>query len=157
MRRLLMLVVMSLAVALTFHELSHASHYSVTGRSNYAKLILYELSYALSDGYGPGGTGSEGEGLCELSETYAYSFENYIRKNSLGLAEYDKGTGPSFFFADYTKVLTAIMTENVLTPGQVFSCITQDTGNMDTLLNNLCATYPSKATTINELMSTYGL
>lgn len=29
--------------------------------------------------------------------------------------------------------------------------------NMDTLLNNLCATYPSKATAINELMSTYGL
>ena len=56
-----------------------------------------------------------------------------------------------------TAGIAGILTGGILTPGQVFSCITQDTGNMDTLLNNLCATYPAKATTINELMSTYGL
>ena len=143
--------------ALTFHELSHASHYSVTGRSNYAKLILYELSYALSDDYGPGGTGSEGEGLCELSETYAYSIQNYINRTMFGITNL-VGTNEAYcFFHKYTLTLSAILCDGILTPGQVFTCITSSTGNMDTLLDDLCAAYTAKSTALENIMSSYGL
>ena len=140
--------------AVTFHELSHASHFTSIGEWNYGKLIWYEMTHGNNKHlYGVGGTGSEGEGYCEVSETYAFSIENFVRHRLLGVFNPERGQTSYYFFADYVKVLSRILIDGTLSPAEVFSCLTQDIKSMDSLLECLCNRYPSKASTIQKIMS----
>ncbi|MBO4571685.1 MAG: hypothetical protein J5699_07150 [Bacteroidales bacterium] len=143
--------------AVTFHELSHASHFTSIGEWNYGKLIWYEMTHGNNEHlYGVGGTGTEGEGYCEVSETYAFSIENYVRSRVLDNQE-RMGQSSHYFFGDYVKVLSQLLIDRTLSPNEVFSCLTPDIQSMDSLLEGLCIRYPSKASAIESEMSKYAL
>lgn len=137
------------------HELVHAAHFSVMGEINYGKLMLYEIANFVDSGdmYGNGTSGTEGEKLCELAETCAYSIENYIRKNILSLSS----VGYAHFFEYNVKALTEILTNGILTPGEVWKTISKTTPDMNTLFDDLKTKYPLKEAAIDAVMSAYGL
>lgn len=144
--------------ATTYHELSHASHFQSIGEWNYSKLIWYEITHGDDENlYGTGETGDEGEGLCELSETYAFSIQNYILDSVFDEDSPDEGSSTFYFFREYVKTLSSIMIDGILTPGEVYSCMTKSTSDMDTLLSNLCNTYTDKADSIQVRMTVNGL
>lgn len=141
----------------TFHELSHASHFVSLGEWKYGQMIWYEMTHGDKQNfYGIGDTGSNGERLCELSEAYAYSIENMIRRSLPGNYVY-AGTSSSYFFYKYTSVLTSLISNGILTPGEIFSCMNSSTIGMEALLNNLCVKYPSRSAAIRSEMQNYGL
>jgi hypothetical protein len=144
--------------ATTFHELSHASHFSSIGEWNYGKLIWYEMTHGDNTNlYGTGGTGIEGEGFCEVSETYAFSIENYIRKSLLSESSPSSGQSRSYFFNKYVSTLSSLLINGTLTPGQIYSCMSSSTGDMNSLMTALCNKYPSKKTAIQTEMKNKGL
>ena len=144
--------------ATTFHELSHSSHFNAIGEWNYGKIIWYEMTHGDStDYYGKGGTGTDEEGYSEVSETYAYSIENYIRKTILKEYKPSAGEDTHYFFNKYVTTLSDLLINGVLTPGEVYGCMTKNTKSMDSLLSSICSKYPSKEATIKTEMSKNGL
>ena len=107
--------------------------------------------------YGTGGTGTEGEGFCEVSETYAFSIENYIRKSLLSESSPSSGQSRSYFFNKYVSTLSSLLINGTLTPGQIYSCMSSSTGDMNSLMTALCNKYPSKKTAIQTEMKNKGL
>lgn len=144
--------------ATTFHELSHSSHFKSIGEWNYGKLIWYEMTHGdATNLYGTGGTGVDGEGYCEVSETYAFSIENYIRKKQLHDSRYDVGTTSSYFFHKYVSTLSSLLINGTLTPGQIYSCMSSDGQDMSSVMTSLCNKYPSKKNDIQAEMTKKGL
>lgn len=144
--------------ATTFHELSHASHFKSIGEWNYGKLIWYEMTHGdKTNLYGTGGTGADGEGFCEVSETYAFSIENYIRKVLLYESSSSYGESRSYFFNKYVSTLSSLLINGTLTPGQIYSCMSSGIGNMSSLMTGLCSKYPSKRAAIQTEMKNNGL
>lgn len=140
----------------TVHELCHASHFRSLGKSLYGKLIAYEVKQFLSgDGcYGDGSEESIGCNLCGLSEAYAYSVESYIWHEEFSG---DDIFGTDYFFSEYVLALTDIFDDAVLTPGQVFKCMTFDMSNLKDLFNKLKNSYPDKSDIIKSIMEKHGL
>lgn len=144
--------------ATTFHELSHASHFNAIGEWNYGKLIWYEMTHGDNTNlYGTGGTGADGEGYCEVSETYAFSIENYIRKTLLHESSPSNGESNAYFFHKYVSTLSSLLINGTLTPGQIYSCMSSNTRSMSSLMTALCNKYPSKRTAIQTEMANNGL
>lgn len=140
----------------TVHELCHASHFRSLGKSLYGKLIAYEVEKSLSTGncYGDKFEDSIGCNLCGLSEVYAYSVENYIIKKKFPSRKFG---GFGYFFSSYTEVLTRIFNESILTPGQVFKCMTLETTSLEELFSELEITYPGKSDKIKSIIEENGL
>ena len=144
--------------ATTCHELSHASHFNAIGEWNYGKLIWYEMTHGDSTNlYGTGGTGADGEGYCEVSETYAFSIENYIRKNTLHESSPSSGESSHYFFHKYVSTLSSLLNNGTLTPGQIYSCMSANIRSMNSLMTALCNKYPDKRTAIRNEMTNNGL
>lgn len=144
--------------ATTFHELSHASHFNSIGEWNYGKMIWYEMTHGdKKNFYGTGGTGADGEGFCEVSETYAFSIENYIRKTLLYESSPSNGESSSYFFNKYVSTLSSLLINGTLTPGQIYSCMSSSIRDMNSLMTALCNKYPLKKAAIQTEMTNNGL
>ena len=144
--------------ATTWHELSHASHFSSIGEWNYGKMIWYEMTHGDTNHlYGVGGTGSDGEGWCELSEAYAFSIENYVLKRRLCYPSPLEGTSAYYFFNKYTRTLTGLLNGYIVDPGEVFCCMTKETSNMRSLLTLMCTKFQYKEGLIKKEMYNNGL
>lgn len=143
--------------ATTFHELSHASHFSSIGEWNYGKLIWHEMTHGDKNNlYGKGDTGTDGEGYCEVSETYAFSIENFVRDSILTTPK-RVGQSSYYFFGKYVTVLSNLLINETLTPGEIYSCMGSDMKSMSVLMQKLCEKYPTKETDILTEMTAQGL
>ena len=68
--------------------------------------------------YGKGDTGTDGEGYCEVSETYAFSIENFVRDSILTNTS-RAGQSSHYFFGKYVTVLSNLLINETLTPGEI--------------------------------------
>lgn len=143
----------------TYHELCHASHFSSIGEWNYGKLIWYEMTHPgdATNIYGVGGTGAEGEGYCEVSESFAYSIENFKQYKTSSGPYYWHGNTKAYFFGKYVTVLTNLLINSVIVPGDIFACMTPEMTSMDDLLEQLCLNNPGKKSVIQSEMAKAGL
>ena len=107
--------------------------------------------------YGVGGTGAEGEGYCEVSESFAYSIENFKQYKTSSGPYYWHGNTKAYFFGKYVTVLTNLLINSVIVPGDIFACMTPEMTSMDDLLEQLCLNNPGKKSVIQSEMAKAGL
>lgn len=104
-----------------------------------------------------GGTGTLGERMCELTESYAFSIENYIRDRRLLEFKPKKGCDSScYFFYKYTKTLSTLLIEDIVTPAFLYSRM-DGTFSASSLMNEIKIHKPAKEHYIDSLMVANGL
>lgn len=131
-----------------FHELSHASHYSVVGDEYWLDFIGYIVSSVISgqDCYGNGLRRDEAQRKCELGEAWAYANSRYFGEYSAGSSSWmDKSISAIYYLINPSGVIN-------LTRKQVFDCLTKRTVDMDSFFQNVIYEYDSKSWNINEYL-----
>ncbi len=101
--------------AQTVHELSHASHFSQVGSAYWAKYISYIMTYGA---YGNDNKG-ENAGICGVGEMWGYALEDLLTNDKYGMVDIHKG-------ADWIRadILHNLMKEDIVSPKDVFDCLT---------------------------------
>lgn len=134
----------------TWHELTHASHYSQAGDDVWAKYIDYIVKYGA---YGTGVVRSEedreGMNICDLGESWAYSNERYLQ--ILKFNQNRDTLGDEWFAAHYISIFN-ILNQGVLTRKQMFDCLTPDVKSYADFANALISTYDSKKEELQRLL-----
>lgn len=99
----------------TVHELSHASHFSQVGSAYWAKYISYIMTYGA---YGDDNKG-ENAGICGVGEMWGYAIEDLLTNGKYGGLDIHKG-------ADWIRadILHDLMKEGIVSPNDVFDCLT---------------------------------
>lgn len=128
---------------LIFHELGHASHYSVVGENVWGPYIEHIVISKLSgkDCYGDGKKNDAKQRICELGECWGYTSKSLER----GFIR----TGSNWFAPAITSLYNVI-NKGYISKACVFSCLKADTKNIDTFFNNLIAKAPAKAKYIED-------
>lgn len=140
----------------TWHELSHASHFSKIGQGawmSYVDHIVYCMThndgiYGSSDHYDNSST--NGAGICGVSESWAYAQE-YYKENQLTGQPITSFT--TEWFSDNVRVLYQLMSYNILSPQQIFTVMSTSASSINTFRSALLAAYPNKATDIQAVIN----
>ncbi len=132
------------------HEFTHASHFRQLGEWKWGDVIWYEM---LHNGYGAESDDSRGEEYVRLTESYAYSIENYINKNlfSPWLTE-DQYNGKEWFFKETVCQYSTILIENILKPKD-FSYELKTSLTTSALKSALLSNYPAVQEPLNNILS----
>ena len=142
----------------TWHELSHASHFSMIGDSAWASFIGHivysythgEGSYGSSNSCNDSSTG--GTGICGVSESWAYAHELYTEHLLTGRTIDPDEISSSLWFFKNARVVYKLMCDNVLTPSQIFFIMTSNIDSISAFQSSLLMTYPNKATAIQAII-----
>lgn len=129
--------------SMVFHELGHASHYSVVGEKVWGSYIEHIVtSWASRKGtYGDGKKNDAKQKICELGECWGYTSESLERKWL--------DTNNEWFAPAITSLYNVISC-NYISKTDAFSCLKTDTKNIDSFFNNLIAKAPAKAKYIED-------
>ncbi|MBR4408233.1 MAG: hypothetical protein IKT11_00760 [Bacteroidales bacterium] len=129
-----------------FHELGHASHYSVVGESVWGPYIEHIVTSWISgkDCYGDGKKNDAKQKICELGEAWGYTSE-YLEVGSSG--------GESNWFAPAYKSVRDVINKGYVTKTEAFSCLTKTTKNIDSFYNNLVTKFPNKIYEISKVFA----
>ncbi len=104
------------------HEFSHASHFRQLGEWKWGDVIWYEMKHG---GYTESSDNSSGEEYVRLTESYAYSIENYINKKMFDTYLMDINyAGRNYFFRDEIKELTNSLINEAITPQELSQSLT---------------------------------
>lgn len=144
------------------HELSHASHFRQVGADYWAEYIRYIL-YCFNNGYGLdnlyGYRNTPNNGVCGVGEMWGYfsghrvSYLNYF--NYVYPRGYDGNyPGENDWFKP--QILWDIVDAHLLTPKQIFACMTSDVKSIHQFRNKLFMTYPSLLFDIDDHFRRYG-
>lgn len=128
-----------------WHELSHSSHFAQAGEVVWGRYINYIVTH---DGYGDGSADTQGRDICELGESWAYAHERYssfIRNGE------EDDSGWSQWFASSIDILEKLMINKVLTPKEIYLCLTSKVKSIDDLEQKLLEKYEEKS----EIIKTY--
>lgn len=99
------------------HEFTHASHFRQIGEWKWGDVIWYEM---LQNGYPASPDNSRGEEYVRLTESYAYSIDNYINKKLFNKSLQEKDYhGNNFFFFNEIKLLTNPLVNGTFTPKKI--------------------------------------
>lgn len=131
----------------TWHELTHSSHFAQAGADVWAKYIDYIVEYGA---YGDGKAKTEGMYICDLGESWAYANERYCKKICFGDAT-STLSDREWFYLHYQAIYN-VLNEGVLTRKQMYDCLTGDVKSYDDFRKALVARYPEKTASINKLM-----
>lgn len=124
--------------SLLFHELSHASHFSQAGASNWCRYITYICeSYHIQDNCYGDGTLTDA-GVCEVGEMWAYFHEDVMTY------EYFNGevgeNAPSYigyWFEPSVYSLYNLYQDHILSTQDIFSALTEDIDSREKLQTKL--------------------
>lgn len=134
------------------HELSHASHYSVTGNAYWNNYIFYIMESFLRTGGMTYGDGSgERAGYCEIGEMWAYFMENLMYKDRYGGSFPTFGT--SYWF--YPQIFRYLY-ERGISCRDMLSVLNGNIRSKSELKAALIAALPSERITIEQVFSRYG-
>jgi len=117
------------------HELMHASHFSQVGQDYWKRYVQYIINCASLDNI-YGYKGRADSGVC-ISETWAYAME-YKRQEdvfNIDRSEYPNVDSKSYWFKP--SIIYDLIKQGVLTPTQIFSCMTPDVDDHKKLLRAL--------------------
>ena len=106
----------------TWHELTHSSHFSLIGPEVWKTYIHYILDYGC---YGDGSALPDKKGLCDLGESWAYANEHYCGKQ-FG-REWDTCLDSEWFFPHY-KQLDDILCNGKKTRAQMYQHLKKAAG-----------------------------
>lgn len=145
------------------HELAHASHFRQVGTefwAEYISYILYCWNNGLENLYGNRTT--PGNGVCGIGEIWGYFSGHRIIHMSYFSALYPNNnqynglypTTASNWFRP--EILWDIVENQLLTPRQIFTCMTVDIKSIDQLRNKLFITYPDIFLQIDNHFRDYG-
>lgn len=129
--------------SMVFHELGHASHYSVVGEKVWGSYIEHIVtSWASGKGtYGDGKKNDAKQKICELGECWGYTSESLERKWLDTNNEW---------FAPAITSLYNVISYSYISKTNAFSCLKTDTKSIDSFFNNLIAKAPAKAKYIED-------
>lgn len=142
------------------HELSHASHFRQVGAeywAEYIRYILYCWNNDVGDLYGFRNT--PGNGVCGVGEMWGYfsgywvSYLNYF--NFIYPNGYD-GEYPDVDNWFKPQVLWDIVNSRLLTPKEIFACMTPEVKSISQFRSKLFVTYPDIFLQINDHFHRYG-
>lgn len=122
-----------------WHELSHSSHFSYAGEGLWGRYVNYIVTHG---GYGDSTDETKGRDICELGESWAYAHERYCSYTKFG--ELDS-SGYSQWFASSIDVLENLMINNILTPKEIFLCLSPAVKSIDDLEQKLLEKYEDKS------------
>lgn len=128
--------------AKTWHELSHASHFSQVGELYWGRYINHIVTHG---GYGTS-SNSVGWNICELGESWAYANELYDYKSMpICRMNDDMFCGISGWLKkNNTLFIYNLISRKVLSIKELYSCLTSDVKSMSEFKSKLYATYPEK-------------
>lgn len=136
----------------TVHELSHASHFRQAGPSYWQQYIQYILN-CWNDGlatYGDRLTANNGR--CGVGEIWGHFsgrwFFQYYQYGSPN-ENYPNSEEMKYWFKP--QIFWELAYYDILTPRQLFNCLTADVTTMELLLNKMMTTYPDKAKAIEKI------
>ena len=138
----------------TFHELSHASHFSQVGSAFWAEYINYIVTYGA---YGDG-KGNNAE-LCGVGEMWGYAM-GHIREcekyetEKLDNPYSENGWAKHWFKPD---VFWDLYRNNILTKKEIYDCLTSDVKTYAKLIAKMCALYPDVVDEIESTFHNYGI
>jgi len=138
----------------TFHELSHASHFSQVGSAYWAEYINYIVTYGA---YGDG-KGNNAE-LCGVGEMWGYAMghirecEKYETKKLDSLYSAN-GWAKHWFKPD---VFWDLYRNNILTKKEIYDCLTSDVNKYSKLIEKMKTFYPDVAYIIDTTFNHYGI
>lgn len=134
----------------TVHELSHSSHYAKVGNDYWTPYINYIIESFVTEGRQPYGTGvSDGAGLCEVGEMWAYFMAASMKKERYG------GSFPEFGFWFKPEILCYLY-ERGMSRKEIFAALTPEVISAEALKNKLLALYENRYTLISETFKYYG-
>ena len=127
------------------HELAHASHFSVVGTSYWTRYIYHIIQ---NWGYGSGEAGDPQ--LCSIGEMWAY-YMGYART----CQKYPSIVGEISQPRDWIhpQKLWLMDSLNILSPKQIFDCLTPAVDTIDELVERMYLLYPDKALQISLILS----
>lgn len=128
------------------HELSHASHYSVTGEHLWGKYVNYIVTHK---GYGNGEATTDGRYICELGESWAYAHQRYL------MPGYKNGY--SQWFASSIDAVESLLEDGCISPGNYFSQLKYNTYNINDVHSDLIEEYSSSKSKINMAFAIAGV
>lgn len=124
----------------TWHELTHSSHYSLLGPDIWKSYIYYILDYGC---YGDGKAPDDKKGICDVGESWAYANERYCGKH-FGITR--QTCSSSEWFYDHYKKLDGLLYNGTLTRKQMYDCLITSDGQpcltFDDYWAELCRQYP---------------
>lgn len=134
-----------------WHELSHASHYSVAGNSywmDFASHIITHFNY--------GCKADVNSGVIDLGESWANAYENYVYSlthSKRYFAIYGFSCGAEFNI----RPLTDLLQKGIVSPSQMVNCMKSDVRSVPALRDVLLTAYPSKSAEMGSVFSAYTL
>lgn len=136
----------------TCHELAHASHFAVVGKSFWDKYILYISSSFITSGGETYGNGSgSGAGYCEVGEMWGYFMQNKMYNDRYGGEMPVAGT--NYWF--HPQILRYLY-ERGVSASQIFAALTSDVKSGGDLKKKLIELYPEKKSIIEQVFERYG-
>lgn len=131
-----------------FHELAHASHYSLANKPYWLLYVAGVISNGSENPYGDG-SGSL-DGYIGIGEMWGYYFEYVTVKQYFG-----NGTPLEESLWFKPQILDRLVSVYNFTPGQLFNCLTGNVNNHTELKNKIKSNY-GRVSQVNEAFSYYG-
>ena len=126
----------------TFHELSHASHYSIVGNSFWSRYISYIITYGNSNSFYGDGHGKDSE-LCAIGEMWGYFIGYCARKELESPITPDMDyPGSKYWFSP--EIYWNLYRSKILTKREIFKCMKPNIDTYNKLLNELRYCYPGQ-------------
>lgn len=138
-----------------YHELSHASHYAMSGQNIWSYLIAETIRNSIpeNNGYGDGTNNDLRQKVGELAEAWAFANQS--------LYGYKMGTGDNFnidslWFKPTILAIKQMVTDSLLTEVQILSKMTPTTYSVDDLYNKLATSFSTKKARITDCFASRG-
>ena len=125
-----------------FHELSHASHFSVVGEPFWGQYIEHIVVRNTSTScYGDGLANDAKQRICELGEMWGYCNQRLKGRSSYGNI---------YWFNPAIMALKETISGGYVSLAEAFSCLTSSTCSVDDFFDNLLENFPDSIAGITE-------
>lgn len=124
-----------------WHELTHSSHFAQAGEVVWGRYINYIVTHCTDGIYGDGTAETKGKDICELGESWANAFERYSSYLKFG---FDNSSGWDQWFDHNIDCIYSLMSNNILSPKEIYSCLTKDVKSVEDLKQKLLEKYEDR-------------
>ena len=132
------------------HEFAHASHFMLAGRDYWNAYARYVLTSFVTSGFVTYGVGTgEGNGYCEVGESWAYFLQTILYRERY---QVEGAFGLSYWF--HPQVLLSLE-EHGLGAAQIFQVLSSDATDRAMLQKKLTSYYPEYKSVINQAFARY--
>lgn len=133
------------------HEMAHASHFAQVGTAYWDSYLRFVLTASVPFGAMSYGTGTEKDcGYAEICEMWAYYIQTIMMRD-----RYEGITGAFGTNYWFSPQIFLYLDDRALGRYRIFSALTEDVRNRDTLQERLLSLYPEEENTINQAFLRY--